>query len=64
MFSQQLRNINMTRETRVLGPLEQRVNFAHALLRGLQEVESEYVLVVQHDRVFSEKFSMNLGLNV
>jgi hypothetical protein len=45
----------------VLGPLEKRVNFAYALLEGLGQVETDYVLVVQHDRVFSENFSMTPG---
>lgn len=44
---------------KVIGPLKKRVNFAHALLRGLEEVETEHVLVVQHDRVFAERFSMS-----
>ncbi|CAJ1418456.1 unnamed protein product [Effrenium voratum] len=46
-------------QSQVIGPLEQRVNFGHALLRGLQEVKTELVLVVQHDRVFAERFSMH-----
>ena len=46
------------RAVRVLGPLAKRVNFGHALLAGLAEVTTEFVVVVQHDRVFAERLDM------
>ena len=30
------------------------VNFGHALLSGLEAIETEHVLVLQHDRIFTE----------
>lgn len=59
-MSAQLRT---ARNGRVIGPLKKRVNFAHALLHALDRVETDYVLVVQHDRVFSESISMNPARN-
>ena len=47
------------RAVKVIGPLTKRVNFGHALLAGLSEVRTEFVLVVQHDRVFAEPFAMD-----
>ena len=32
--------------------------FGHAVLAGLQELDSEYVMVVQHDHPFTAKFSI------
>ncbi|CAE8646154.1 unnamed protein product, partial [Polarella glacialis] len=48
--------------TAVLDPLGRRVNFGHALLEGLKHVETEFVLVVQHDRVFAEPFDLEDAL--
>lgn len=40
---------------KVIGPLPERVGFGHALLTGLRQVTTEFVLVVQHDRAFVER---------
>ncbi|CAE7566246.1 POLA2 [Symbiodinium natans] len=52
------------RAVKVVGPLAKRVNFGHALLAGLSEVHSEFVVVVQHDRVFAERLDMGRVLSL
>mmetsp|Transcript_2872 Transcript_2872/g.4915 ORF Transcript_2872/g.4915 Transcript_2872/m.4915 type:complete len:338 (+) Transcript_2872:106-1119(+) len=51
------------RHVKIIGPLQNRVNFGHALLAGLSEVDTEFVLVVQHDRVFAEQLDMSKVLD-
>lgn len=46
------------KSVQVIGPLERHHSFAHALRVGLEEVKTDLVLVVQHDRAFMEKLSI------
>ncbi|CAD7936043.1 unnamed protein product [Amoebophrya sp. A25] len=47
------------RKTTVIGPLPKHLSFAHALKRGLEEVRTQYVMVVQHDRAFVEPLDIS-----
>eukprot|EP00930_Biecheleria_cincta_P102745 TRINITY_DN94570_c0_g1_i1.p1 TRINITY_DN94570_c0_g1~~TRINITY_DN94570_c0_g1_i1.p1 ORF type:complete len:336 (+),score=35.66 TRINITY_DN94570_c0_g1_i1:80-1087(+) len=51
-------NVSCQRTVKVVGPLPKRVNFAHALLEGLRHVDTELVLVAQHDRVFEQPLDL------
>ncbi|CAD7972132.1 unnamed protein product, partial [Amoebophrya sp. A120] len=57
-------NPDRKRETTVLGPLPKHLSFAHALRRGLEEVKTEYVMVVQHDRAFVEQVDLPRALEL
>lgn len=46
------------RKVEVVGPLPQHQSFAYALLHGLKLVETEYVMVIQHDRAFVQQLDI------
>lgn len=50
--------------TTVLGPLKERVSFGHALLEALGHVDTEFVMVVQHDRIFAEALDLRQVLEL
>lgn len=68
-YCENLRRKNCTNSSRrnsvkVIGPLEKHHSFAHALRIGLQEVMTDLVLVVQHDRAFVDRLSIFPILNL
>ena len=50
--------LGLRRPTKIIGPLPKHLSFAHTLLHGLEQVRTEYVMVVQHDRAFIEPTSV------